>query len=340
MNYLKLAIITLLLSFLIACNTSEGESEEGSSGNNKIITSIYPIEYIVSEIGGDEVSVETVMPAGADAHTYEPSTKRMIELADSDGFFYVGAGLESFAEAMSDTIEGEGVHTLALSEHEELFLKGEEESHNEDDEHNSDEEESHSEEDEQGHDDEESHSDEDDGHDHGDFDPHFWLDPTRMIDAGDIVLQELIKLYPEKESTFKENYQAFSEEMIELDSEFEQTLHGDEHYQILVAHKAFGYWENRYRLEQFSIRGISSSQEPSQKELQEIFKKIEEMKINHIILEKNRDDRLVETIVEEQNMELLYLHNLATRTEDEIEEEKDYIELMRENLEVLKESQQ
>ncbi|WP_188206621.1 metal ABC transporter solute-binding protein, Zn/Mn family [Alkalibacillus aidingensis] len=308
------------------------ENDEQTEDIGKIITSLYPIEYIVSEIVGDFAEVETVMPPGADAHVYEPSTRQMIELADSDAFFYIGETMEVFSDTMANSLDSEGVHTFELAKFEEqLFMDyGDEQV----DDHHEDE---HGDEDDHHHEDEHGHEEEendDHDHEHGDYDPHFWLDPSRMISAGDILLDELITLYPNHEEVFRDNYEQFTDNMEELDTSFQEALVNEE-VNILVAHAAFSYWEEAYGINQISIRGVSSSQEPSQRELQQLFETLEDLNIDHVILESNRDDRLAETVADEFNLDVYHLHNLETRTEENVEHGLDYMDIMRENLEVL-----
>ncbi|GAA0464491.1 metal ABC transporter solute-binding protein, Zn/Mn family [Alkalibacillus silvisoli] len=338
-----LIFISLLLT-IAACgesideDTTASENEEVEAEEiGKIVTSLYPIEYIISEITGDLATVETVIPPGADAHVYEPSTREMIELANSDAFFYIGEGMEAFAETMANTIEDEGVYTLALSNfEEELFMEYEDDhkhDHDHEDDHNHEEEHDH--EDEHNHDDDHSH---DHDHDHGDFDPHFWLDPSRMISVGQILLDELSEIYPEHEDLLQENYEQFANNMLELDTNFQEALTVDQDVNILVAHGAFGYWEQSYGINQYSIRGLSSSQEPSQRELQELFESLDELNINHVFLEKNREDRLAYNIANEFDLAIYELHNLETLTEEDIENDQDYIDIMLENLDLLLET--
>ncbi|MGP4073182.1 metal ABC transporter substrate-binding protein [Piscibacillus sp. B03] len=372
MKLVKLfSVIFISLLTLFACsNTNESETNDE---DRKIVTSIYPIEYIVSEIAGDYVDVETIVPAGADAHSYEPSTKTMMELSSSDGFFFIGEGMESFSETMAESVKGEGVETLKLAEYEELFEEfnegdqidvnavehdeddhedeshehenedshehDHESEHEEDHEHEEDEHEEHdhAEHEENEHEEHEGEHAEDEhaDHDHGDFDPHFWLDPIRMIDAGDVVLEQLITMYPEQEDAFKQNYEAFKTNMKDLDEQYQNGF--DQEINILVTHKSFSYIEQRYPVKQYSIRGISSAQEPSQKELQQLFDQINELQIEHMILETNSDDRLAQTIADELGLKQYKLSNLSTRTEEEVQDEKDYYDIMIENLNVLKE---
>ncbi|SEQ28348.1 metal ABC transporter solute-binding protein, Zn/Mn family [Piscibacillus halophilus] len=346
MKLLKMISVLFTLSILMtACNTNSNEDTQNDS-ERSIATSIYPIEYLVTEIAGDYVDVETIVPSGADAHSYEPSTKTMIELSSSDGFFFIGESMESFSEAMADTVQKENVELLKLAEHEPLFEdfhQGEAiEINSEDNEEHNDESEEHHDHEhehddaEHNHNEEHAHDESEGHHSHNhDVDPHFWLDPLRMVDAGEIVLDKLVSMYPEEEETFKQNFETFKSKMEELDEQYQESF--DEEVSILVTHKSFSYIEQRYPVKQFSIRGISSAQEPSQRELQLLFDQIEELHIEHIILETSSDDRLAQTIADELGLEKYHLSNLSTRTEEEINEEKDYYDIMIDNLNVLNE---
>ncbi|MET3683704.1 zinc transport system substrate-binding protein [Alkalibacillus flavidus] len=331
MKKLLIVIISIIL-FLAACgdtndgnssngNTTESPSESKTTENESIgtiVTSIYPLEFIVSEIAGDIIDVETVVPAGADAHTYEPSTKEMINMASSDIFMYVGGGLEVFGETLADTVKDEGVEPFALTnQQDDLFASMEDNDH---DGHNHD------------HDEGEDHT-----QDNNELDLHFWLDPARMAQAGELILSELTTMYPDQAEQFQSNYESFAEEMNELDQTYEEAL-SDKSVDILVAHEAFGYWEREYGIEQHGIRGLSSSQNPSQRELQQLFDSFEELDLNHVILEKNRDDSLATTIANEFDFTVYELHSLGSITEEDIEQNNDYIDIMNENLDVLKQT--
>ena len=310
MIFLKKIMFVLIFSLfftLAACSGGSGDDQEPS---HSVATSMYPLEFLVSEIAGDLVTVETVVPPGTDPHVYEPSSKKMIELSEHDAFFYIGAGMEAFGETLANAVSNEGVTIFTLEEHEELFAD-----------HTSD------------HDHAEHEHGEHEGH-HHDVDPHFWLDPLRMSQAADITSDRLAELYQEHEEVFKENTEELKAELEQLDEEF-QALQGED-YVLFVTHEAYGYWTERYGIEQLSVRGVSSSQEPSQKELQEIFDQVGELDIDHIILESNSQDRLAQTIAEEMELRVLYIHTLESLTEENVGASENYFDLMRENIETIR----
>ena len=105
-----------------------------------IYTTVYPLQYFTERIGGDHVDVKSIYPAGADEHTFDPTQKDMIALADSDLFFYIGLGLEGFVENAEKTMKNEHVKMIATAEAipEEMLDEGHSHEHDEDDEEHDD----------------------------------------------------------------------------------------------------------------------------------------------------------------------------------------------------------
>lgn len=299
-------IILLLLSLGLVAGCSSADNGNDDPSKTKIYTTIYPLQFLVEEIAGDTVEAITVYPPGVDEHSYEPTSKELTDIAEGEAFFYIGAGLEAFASTAAGALENQDVKLIEIGKNEELFLSSE-------------------------HD----HEHDDHGHDHGDIDPHIWLDPLRMIDIATIIKDELVAIHPEEKANFEENIAHLEAELMELDDEFQQLISSKTNRNILVTHAAFGYWEERYGIEQIAIHGLSTENEPSQKDLIAIIETAKEHDINHIIFEQNVTTRVSEVIKEEIDAEVLSIHNLSVRTDDDIREERDYFSIMRDNLDIL-----
>lgn len=305
MNFTRIIILLLLsLGFIAGCGSADSGND--SPSKTKIYTTIYPLQFLVEEIAGDTVDAITVYPPGVDEHSYEPTSKELTDIAEGEAFFYIGAGLEAFASTAAGALENQDVKLIEIGKSEELFLSSE-------------------------HD----HEHDDHGHDHGDIDPHIWLDPLRMIDIATIIKDELVAMHPEEKANYEENIIQLEAELKELDNEFQQLISSKANKNILVTHAAFGYWEERYGIEQISIHGLSTENEPSQKELIAIIETANEYDINHIIFEQNVTTRISDVIKEEIDAEVLTIHNLSVRTDEDIQEERNYFSIMRDNLEVL-----
>jgi zinc transport system substrate-binding protein len=320
--YLTFIIICILL---VGC-TNENSNHDSTQNKLSVSVSSYPLEFIVKEIGGNLVDVHSILPPGTDAHTYEPTAKTIVEIARSDLFIYTGANMEPYAESIADSLKREQVMFISLDGVEEVFHQQESQS---DEEHTEEEHEEHAGE-------VESHDHEEhDDHQHGDLDPHFWLDPTRMISASEHIKTELSHHFPEYAETFDQNFRHLKKELARLDSAFANMVEKQVNDTIFVSHAAYGYWESKYGIKQLSIRGISPSNEPSQKELRKLLNQIEDMHIPYVILEQNQNDRIAQLIAEEFNLDILYIHNLASLTEPEIEAGQDYVSLMTQNIQTI-----
>lgn len=67
----------------------------------KVVASFYPLGEFAKQVGGDLVDVETITPAGAEPHDYEPTPKQIGDIYASDVFLYNGNGLDSWAEKIA-----------------------------------------------------------------------------------------------------------------------------------------------------------------------------------------------------------------------------------------------
>lgn len=307
-----LIILLTIGIFTIGCTPTDGASDDKKGLT--LYTSVYPIQYAVERIGGETVTAESVYPPGVDAHTYEPTSKDITSIAESDAFIYLGAGMEGFAETAAEALASQDVRLVEIGQQEELFHTDEPE--------------------------EEDHADESDnqshgGHNHGDHDPHIWIDPQRMANMAAIIRDELIDLNPDEEERYKANFNALEEDLIILDENYTETLQAKDNKKILVSHAAYGYWEERYGIEQIAINGLSSSSEPSQKELTQIIDQAEAYNLDYIIFEQNSSNRVSEIIQEQIGAQSLTVHNLSVLTETDIENDEDYLSLMEKNLETL-----
>jgi len=98
---LPLAAIALLASVLLAA-CQEEEAKEGETPRVKVAATLAIFADFARQVGGDRVDVSTVIPAGADPHTYEPPPGRVARLTEADLVIVNGLGLEA---ALQDVIE-------------------------------------------------------------------------------------------------------------------------------------------------------------------------------------------------------------------------------------------
>ncbi|MBP2243032.1 zinc transport system substrate-binding protein [Cytobacillus eiseniae] len=310
----KLVLFLILLTVLVGCTNTSDEEVATETDNQKlsIYTTVYPLQYFTDRIGGDYVETSTVYPPGSDEHSFEPTQKDMIKLAEADLFIYVGLGLEGFVEKTQKTLANEEVVLLAAGENVQLLPASTKEEDHHDHEH-----------------------DHEDGHHHGDIDPHVWLDPLYAKDLAEEIKQALIKKMPEQQENFEANYQQLASELEKLDADFSQTIQEAKHKEIIVSHSAYGYWEERYGLKQISISGLNSSDEPTQKDLEKIIAEGKKQQLKYVFFEQNVSTKLTEIIQKELGAAPQVLHNLSVLTNEDIKNQATYFSIMEANLKAL-----
>ncbi|MBM7634000.1 metal ABC transporter solute-binding protein, Zn/Mn family [Geomicrobium sediminis] len=295
----------------IALAGCQGESSgnEREEDSLQIHTTVFALEDFTSKIGGREVNVETIYPPNADAHSFEPTANELIQLAESDAFIYSGVGMEGFVETAEDMLADEDVAMVRAGEGIELIANV--------------------------HDHEQEQDYEDHEAEHEDGDPHIFLDPVRSIEVAENIKHTLVELRPEQEAYFTENYEALRDDLETLDQTLKTTFAEADRDKLIVSHAAYGYWEDRYGLEQLSVLGLSPNEEPSQSKLVEIVEIAEEEDIGYVVFENNVSSSVTEVIQEEIGAESLVLRNLESISEEDKENNEDYFSIMGKNIETL-----
>jgi zinc transport system substrate-binding protein len=347
-------LVALISSVLLLGACGQPASDNGTAtepvdeSKLQVYTTVYPLTYFTERIGGDNVQVQSIYPAGANEHSFEPTQQDMIKLAEADLMFYVGLGLEGFIDKAKSTLKEEQVEFIAAADaisDEELEAAGmphEEEGHTEDEVH---EEEGHTEDEaheEETHAEDEAHEEEThaedvshDEHNHGSVDPHVWMSPVLSQNLAESIKNGLAEADPENAEAYESNYAQLIAELDELDHSFEELSQRVDNKTFFVSHSAFGYIAEPYGFEQIAVAGLNSQDEPSQKELADIVDQAKEKKIQYIVFEQNVSSNLTEVIQNEVGAEAIEMHNLGVLTQENIDNEETYFTLMEKNLQVL-----
>ncbi|MDD9207126.1 zinc ABC transporter substrate-binding protein, partial [Georgenia sp. 10Sc9-8] len=187
---------------------------------------------------------------------------------------------------------------------------------------------------EDGHDDAEDGHD-DDGHAHDDdIDPHFWLDPTRLAQVADAVAEQLAEVDSAGAADYAANAERLTEDLAALDAELEAGLASCDSRTIVVSHAAYGYLAEAYDLDQRSISGVDPDTEPSPARLAEIGAVVAEEDVSTIFTESAVGAQVAETLAGDLGVRTAVLDPL----EIQADEDADYQQVMRANLEALQEA--
>lgn len=170
------------------------------------------------------------------------------------------------------------------------------------------------------------------------IDPHFWLSPSCALTMGQNILQALIHIDPDNQAYYEKNFSTFTEQLTQLGEEYRKTLARCPGKKIIVTHQAFNYLCQEYDLEQIPVMGLHAEAEPTPGKLKELSKLIKKEKIKYLFSEALYSPKTAATIARETGAAVLQLHPLGSLNEKELQEGKDYFQIMRENLQNLQQA--
>ena len=84
-GYLYIALLFVICFALGACH-----EQRQDSGRVAVTTTIAPAASLIQAIGGELVSVTTLLPKGNNPENYEPTPRDIQSLSQSRGYFYIG----------------------------------------------------------------------------------------------------------------------------------------------------------------------------------------------------------------------------------------------------------
>jgi len=222
---MKKIYITLVLGFLLAScgqNTQVDENPVTLEENTQlqVTSSIIPLSSVINSIGGEYISVNTVVPAGVSPHGFDLSARQMVEIEKSDVVFLLGLeGIDGFlkksAPAEKQIHLADGIKLLEAAAHSHDEDKHEEEHH----------------EDEHDHKDEHWHS----------TDPHVWLGKENITVIAQKIRDELSILLPQQAAYFSQNTEAFIAELEQIYTDFETQVAGKTPGEFIIFHDAYNY---------------------------------------------------------------------------------------------------
>lgn len=276
-NYLK---IKILFYFLFFSNFVYSDTIE-------VFVSILPQQYIVERIGGDYVNVNVMVKPGQSPMTFEPSPKLMSLYSKSDVYFTIGLPFEqvwidrvaSLNDAISivktQAVEKPVINNLD-SNQSTLHAK--------------------------------DYTSLLPGHHHS-WDPHTWLSPVLILQQAKIIRHELDSLLPEKKSYFKHNYNKLKSEVDMMHEEFSSIFEQNSKRNFITFHPAFSYFARQYGLTQIAIE--MDGKEPSAKQIAQVINRIRNENVSYILIEKQFNQVIPQTIAKSVGARLLVLDPLA-----------------------------
>lgn len=306
-------IIAASFILLLAGCGKQVDKEQSGSTKTKVIATIYPVYEFAKQVAGDKAEVTMLVPPGAEPHDWEPSPKDLARIKSAKLFLYHGAGMEPVEKLLTKEVLGEakavevsrGIELLQASE------KEEEHGHQEEKE-------------------PESHE-----HEHGHVDSHVWLDPVYARQEVENIALALMEADPVNKEYYRQRADTYKQQLADLDQAYQAAFANTARRDIVTSHAAFGYLSKRYHLQQIPIMGLSPDSEPTPDKMAQVVEFCREHQVKFIFFETLVSPKLAQTIAKETGAGLLVLNPVESLGEQEMQDGKNYLTIMRENLDNL-----
>lgn len=272
----KKILLSLFMSILLAsCSTPPPQAIDSGKLNVVATTSI--VADVVSQVGGDLVDVQILLPIGTDPHSFDPTPQDIAKIADAYIVFANGAGLEAFLENL---LESAGAEEKIIEVSEGITLL--------------------------------VHPSVDEDDDHAQGDPHTWTDPNNVIIWIENIESALIAADPENAEIYTVNASAYTAELKEIDGWIREEISQipEENRKIVTDHRLMGYYVEEYGLEMAGtiIPGYNSLSEPSAQELAQIEDAIRALGVKAIFVGNTVNPNLGQRIAEDTGVKLVFFY--------------------------------
>ena len=233
---------------------------------------------VVAQVGGDAISLTTLLGPGQDPHGFEPAARDLARASEAQVVFVNGWGLEaSLLETLQAAAEGVPLVPVAAGLAPLEFGEDEREG--------------------------EEHAEEGDEHEHQGADPHTWLDVTNVMQWVSNVQEVLSTLDPDNADRYSSNAAAYVEQLEDLERYAQSTLSTvpEQRRKLVTNHDAFGYLATAYDFEIIGavIPSSSTLAEPSAGDLSELIAEMEREGVCTLFAETTTSNRLAETVAAE-----------------------------------------
>ncbi len=278
-----------------------GDDDTSANDDDKIkvVTSLPLFADFVRNIGGERVEVTSLLPLGADPHTFEPSPRDVETVTQADIAFANGLDLEPAAIKVLEANLPDDAELVLLGEEakaspnigdfDPLIAKS---------------------------------------------DPHLWMDYRLGNRYGNIVMTKLNLLDPENAPSYKDSYSRYGQEIAELGAYFREKTSSIpvENRKLVTTHEAFDWFANSIGFEAVATVAESPGQDPGPDEIAQLTKAIEDENIPAVFAEPqvHEEGQILEQAAADAGVEVCVLY--SDSLDDDV---TSYIELMRFNADEL-----
>lgn len=267
-----------------------------SASKLNVAVTLQPYAKIVEEIGGDRVSVISMIPPNADPHSYEPKPGVLKTFSKADLYLSDSSGLDQVWLPRFLSVNKK-IEMVYISSGVSWMQESEDHHHGHHHDHH--------------HHGEDHHENKHKHEENASLDPHLWTSPKQVIKLAENVLSALIKKDAASKSYYESRYQLFIEKWTSIDQFIEKTVSQipEKRRIFIVFHPSYGYLARDYGLIQRAIE--VEGKEPKPQDLKALILEAQKNDIRAIFVQPQFSKRSAESIAKQLNAVVVSTDPLA-----------------------------
>ena len=310
----------LLALALAASLTACGQPPLPEAGKTQVVCTLFPYYDFARQIGGDDVDVTLVVPAGRETHSFEPTPMDVIRISQADVFIYNGGESEQWVTDILDAA-GEDIPCVlsmmdAAELHEEELVEGMQSGTSAHD-----------------------HHDHDEDEEEIEYDEHIWTSPVTAMALCRAITDGLCQADPDHADSFRARLADYLAALETLDGTFRQIV-AEGSRDLLVFGDRFPllYFCREYGLDyRAAFHGCAGDTEPSLTTLKYLIDLVNEQHIPVVYTIELSSRKVAKAIAETTGAQVRTFHSCQTVSRAEFDAGVTYLQLMEADADVLRE---
>jgi zinc transport system substrate-binding protein len=288
------------------------KTSETSDKMNIVATDFAPYDF-AKQVAGNTAEVTMLLAPGEEAHSFEPTPRDIIKIQNCDVFVYTGGESEEWVDDILESLDHE-ITTVRLMDCVELYEEEVVEGMEADD-------------------------DEEDGEE-AEYDEHVWTSPANAIEITKAVGDAFAKADPAYKSVYQENAEGYVRQLTELDQAFWDVVNSAKRKTLVFGDRfPLRYFVEEYGLSYYAaFPGCASETEPSAKTVAFLIDKVKEDQIPVVFHVEFSNEDMADTICEDTGAKKLQFNACHNISKEQFANGTSYLDLMWDNVEVLKEA--
>lgn len=316
-KFFALILICTLCLALCACG-QQAQVPETDGGVN-IVATVFPAYDFARQIAGDDGNVTLLIPPGSEAHSYEPTPQDIIRIQNCDLLVCNGGESEAWLDEILSGM-GNEIPTVVMLDCVDALTEEDKDGMQVHKHHD--------------------HDHDHDEHDDEEYDEHVWTSPVNAQLICRAISAALCQADPAHASDYTARCVDYCAELQELDADFRGVIANAKRHTLIFADRfPVRYFVEEYGLDYFAaFPGCADDAEPSARTVAFLIDRVREEQAPAVLYIEFSNQKMADIVCEDTGCEKLLFNSCHNVTADQLRGGVTYLELMRGNLETVKEA--